>query len=71
MSLEETWSRAVPIRADNEVKDIPVIFLTGVSDRKHIEPILALRPAGYLLKPLDTKKLLATIKNALNPSGEP
>ena len=53
------------IRADDEIKDIPVVFLTGVNDREHIEPILALRPAGYLLKPLDKKKLLETIRKAL------
>ncbi|MBQ9565070.1 MAG: response regulator [Synergistaceae bacterium] len=53
------------IRADEEIKNIPVVFLTGVNDREHIEPILALRPAGYLLKPLDKRKLLETIGNAL------
>ena len=39
------------IRADDEIADIPVVFLTGVNDREHIEPILKLRPAGYMLKP--------------------
>ena len=53
------------IRADDEIRNIPVVFLTGVNDREHIEPILALRPAGYLLKPLDKKKLLETIAAAL------
>ena len=35
------------IRADEELKDIPVIFLTGVNDREHIESVLSLKPAGY------------------------
>jgi CheY-like chemotaxis protein len=54
------------IRADEEIKNIPVVFLTGVNDREHIEPILAMRPAGYVLKPLDKKLLLEKIKIALD-----
>ena len=53
------------IRADDEISDIPVIFLTGVNDREHIEPILALRPAGYLLKPPVQERILEAIKKAL------
>lgn len=53
------------IRADDEISDIPVIFLTGVNDREHIEPILALRPAGYLLKPPVKERILEEIKKAL------
>lgn len=49
------------IRADDEIADIPVIFLTGVSDRSYIEPILKLRPAGYLLKPPIKDKLVGKI----------
>ena len=53
------------IRADDELNTIPVIFLTGVSDRAHIEPILKLKPAGYLLKPPIKEKLLEAIDNVL------
>ncbi len=49
------------IRADDEFKDIPVIFLTGVSDRAHIEAVLELKPAGYMLKPAIKEKLLDAI----------
>ena len=44
---------------------IPVIFLTGVNDREHIAQALALRPAGYLLKPVSTVKLMQTIESVL------
>ncbi|MBQ9526510.1 MAG: response regulator [Fretibacterium sp.] len=57
------------IRADSSTYDIPVVFLTGINDRKYIEPLLALRPAGYLLKPLHKKKLLEAIKKALYPAS--
>ncbi|MBQ7706997.1 MAG: response regulator [Lachnospiraceae bacterium] len=53
------------IRADEDISDIPVIFLTGVSDRAHIEAVLKLNPAGYMLKPPMKKKLLAVISKAI------
>ncbi|MDE6615177.1 MAG: response regulator [Lachnospiraceae bacterium] len=39
------------IRADDDMKDIPVIFLTAINDRANIEAVLKLKPAGYFLKP--------------------
>ena len=54
------------IRADEELNSIPVIFLTGVNDREHIESVLRLRPAGYLLKPAVPQTLIETIEKAIN-----
>ena len=54
------------IRADEDLKDIPVIFLTGVNDREHIESVLKLHPAGYFLKPANKEKLIAAIDKALS-----
>lgn len=51
------------IRENDELKDIPVVFLTGVSDRDKIKEAIALRPQGYLLKPIDHNKLMETINN--------
>ncbi len=42
-------------------KNIPVVFLTGVSDRDRIGEVLAMKPRGYLLKPIDTDRLKKTI----------
>ena len=53
------------IRADEEICDIPVIFLTGVNSREHIEAVIKLKPAGYLLKPAVADKLIANIEKAL------
>lgn len=53
------------IRADDEFKDIPVIFLTGVSGRTHIEAVLSLKPAGYMLKPAIKEKLLDAIEKVI------
>lgn len=38
------------LRADETTADIPVIFLTGNSDRESVMQVLALKPEGYLLK---------------------
>ncbi len=54
------------IRADGEMKDIPVIFLTAVNDRANIEAVLKLKPAGYFLKPAVKDKLIAEIEKILH-----
>lgn len=54
------------IRADEEMKDIPVVFLTAVNDRANIEAVLKLKPAGYFLKPAVKNQLLAEIERILN-----
>ncbi len=53
------------IRSDEELNSLPVIFLTGVNDREHIEAVLKLRPAGYLLKPAIKDALIGAIEKAL------
>lgn len=55
------------IRADNDMKDIPVIFLTAINDRANIEAVLKLKPAGYFLKPPVKDRLLSEISKILNP----
>ena len=41
------------IQSSVKTADIPVIFLTGKSDKDSILSVLALKPAGYLLKSID------------------
>lgn len=54
------------IRKDETIKDIPVIFLTAVADKKHIAAVLQLNPAGYLLKPPNIETLKEKIESVLN-----
>ncbi len=54
------------IRADENIKNLPVVFLTGVTDKEKIQEVLALKPQGYLLKPIDTERLFSTIDNIFN-----
>ena len=53
------------IRADDELAEIPVIFLTGISDREHVEAVLQLRPTGYILKPAVKEKLIEAIEKGM------
>lgn len=56
---EEVFRR---IKATEKVRNIPVVFLTGVTDRERIQGVLALKPQGYLLKPIDTERLSAKLE---------
>lgn len=53
------------LRANDSTKDIPVIFLTGINDREKISKVLAKKPQGYLLKPIDHTKLIEEIQKVL------
>ena len=53
------------IRGMEESKNIPVVFLTGVSDKEHIAAVLDLKPAGYLLKPADAERIYSIIEKVL------
>ena len=53
------------IKELDEVKDVPVVFLTGVSDKEHIEAVLELKPAGYLLKPANADRIYNIIEKVL------
>lgn len=53
------------LRASQTTKDIPVIFLTGVTETNKIMEALALKPQNYLLKPVDREKLLDTIAKTI------
>ena len=49
------------IRSNPATENIPVIFLTGVTERDKITEVLALKPQGYLLKPINMQRLLETV----------
>jgi CheY-like chemotaxis protein len=53
------------LRLNPDTMDIPVIFLTGITDRRKIQNALVMKPQGYLLKPVDRKKLFSTIDDVL------
>ena len=50
------------LRSDDETKDIPVIFLTGKSDRKSVMEVVELKPQGYFLKTISMEELLEKLE---------
>ncbi len=53
------------IKAKPEYANIPICFLTGVSDKEKVMEIMSLRPDSYLLKPLDLEVLMTAIENLI------
>ena len=54
------------LRKDPYLAAIPVVFLTGINDTEKIKNALALKPQGYLLKPVDKESLLAKIRELID-----
>lgn len=53
------------LKEDSELCNIPVIFLTSVSEKNQIMEVMKNRPNGYILKPPAKDKLIEVIKGAL------
>lgn len=53
------------LRENEQTSHIPVVFLTGISERSKIQQVLSMKPQGYLLKPIKHDILLSTIEEAL------
>ena len=51
------------IRTEFSAKEVPIIFLTGKSDRESIMKVMRLKPQGYLLKTMPRDDIVATIDN--------
>lgn len=49
------------IRAQNDLQDLPVMFLTSKDDKESVVKVLELRPAKYLLKNSPPEELIASI----------
>lgn len=53
------------IRTNTPIKNVPVIFLTGVSDKELVIRCLENKPNGYLLKPISRETLLERVTEIL------
>lgn len=49
------------IRSDVRMEDLPVIFLTGKSEKEDVMEVMALKPAGYILKTEEPQKIIQRI----------
>ena len=50
------------LRNDEETKNIPVMFLTGKSDKESVMAVVALKPEGYFLKNIQKDELLEKLQ---------
>lgn len=50
------------LRSDEETKSIPVMFLTGKSDKESVMKVLDLRPEGYFLKSIQKEELIEKLQ---------
>ncbi len=53
------------LRANPMTKNIPVVFLTGMNNREIIKQLVAMKPQGYLLKPIKCEQLMQTIQSII------
>ncbi len=49
------------IRSEYNYRDIPIIFLTGKSDRESIMNVMRLKPQGYFLKTMSRDEMVESI----------
>jgi two-component system alkaline phosphatase synthesis response regulator PhoP len=61
----ETVQQIYKESAKGRQRKIPAIFITGYADEMIEGKIRALKPAGYIYKPFDSKELLAKIKEVI------
>ena len=54
------------IRKMDSAKDIPVIFLTSVTQKNKVEACMAYEPDGYLVKPVAREELLLALSDLFN-----
>lgn len=53
------------MKEDEDMRKIPVVFLTSIANRKSIYDVLKSKPDGYILKPPDEKRIRETIEEIL------
>ena len=49
------------LRSDEEMADIPVVFLTGRADKEAVSKVMELKPEGYLLKTMKNEDIKMVI----------
>ena len=50
------------LRDDEEMRNIPVIFLTGRDDKQSVMSVMELKPQGYFIKSIKRDELLMKLK---------
>lgn len=53
------------LQSDGELSEIPVVFLTSADSKEIVMELLALKPAGYILKPVDADMLFNKLEEII------
>lgn len=53
------------IRSKDSTKKIPIIFITGVTDKAKVMECLSLKPQGYMVKPITKPEVLSKIREII------
>lgn len=56
------------LKEDESLKDIPVLFLTGLGQIKDMKRAIEAKANAYIVKPFDSEELLETIERLIDPS---
>ncbi len=51
------------IRSEHSADEIPIIFLTGKSDKESVVKVMSLKPQGYLLKSLKKEEIVEAVNH--------
>lgn len=57
-------------KMDDNTRGIPIVFLTGVTDKDKVLNIIKLQPQGYLIKPVKRAELIARIIETMGSAKE-
>lgn len=57
------------IREEEAFADLPVIFLTGRMDKESVNKVIALKPAGYLLKTMKPEEIKKNVDGFFKKAG--
>ena len=49
------------IRSEHSASELPIIFLTGKSDRESVIKVMQLKPQGYLLKSMSKEEIVEAV----------
>ncbi len=52
-------------KMEGEIRNVPIVFLTGVTEREKLVKALSLKPNGYLPKPINGPKLVSTVSKLI------
>lgn len=53
------------IRSKESTKRIPIVFITGITDKSKVMECLSLKPQGYMVKPITKPEVLAKVREII------